>query len=122
VPHDAQAKELGTGKSRLEVLERLGLRNVTLAPLHRVEDGINAVRVFIPRCWFDVARCARGIDALRLYRADYDDRLKVLRPQPVHDWTSHAADSFRYLALTLDRRAVQSGFNRRIGYPPHGYA
>jgi phage terminase large subunit len=122
VPHDAQAKELGTGKSRLEVLERLGLRNVTLAPLHRVEDGINAVRVFIPRCWFDVARCARGIDALRLYRADYDDRLKVLRPQPVHDWTSHAADSFRYLALTLNRRAVQSGFNRRIGYPPHGYA
>ncbi|OLB76913.1 MAG: hypothetical protein AUI16_07490 [Alphaproteobacteria bacterium 13_2_20CM_2_64_7] len=45
VPHDAQAKELGTGKSRLEVLESLGLKTLQLAPMHRLEDGINAVRV-----------------------------------------------------------------------------
>ena len=92
VPHDAQAKELGTGKSRLEVLESLGLRHLSLAPLHRVEDGINAVRMFIPKCWFDATKCARGVDALKLYRADYDDKLQALRPQPVHDWTSHAAE------------------------------
>jgi phage terminase large subunit len=49
VPHDAQAKELGTGKSRLEVLESLGLKNITVAAMHRVEDGINAVRTIIPR-------------------------------------------------------------------------
>ena len=122
VPHDAQAKELGTGKSRLEVLESLGLKHLTLAPLHRVEDGINAVRVFIPKCWFDASKCARGIDALKLYRAEYDRALQALRPQPVHDWTSHAADSFRYLALTLDRRAVQTGFNRQITYMQLGYA
>jgi phage terminase large subunit len=112
----------GTGKSRLEVLESLGLKHLTLAPLHRVEDGINAVHVFIPKCWFDRTKCARGIDALKLYRAEYDRTLQALRPQPVHDWTLHAADSFRYLALTPDRRAVQTGFNRRIGYSPMGYA
>jgi phage terminase large subunit len=120
VPHDAQAKELGTGKSRLEVLESLGLKNLQLAPLHRLEDGINAVRVFLPKCWFDAEKCARGIDALKLYRAQYDDKLQALRPQPVHDWTSHAADAFRYLALTLDRKAIRSGFYRRIDYPQHG--
>jgi phage terminase large subunit len=102
VPHDAQAKELGTGKSRLEVLESLGLKNLTIAPMHRVEDGINAVRTIIPRCWFDAKKCARGIDALKLYRAEFDDKLQALKPRPVHDWTSHAADAFRYLALTLD--------------------
>jgi hypothetical protein len=122
VPHDAQAKELGTGKSRLEVMESLGLRGITLAPLHRVEDGINAVRMFLPRCWFDETKCARGVDALKLYRADYDTALQALRPQPVHDWTSHAADSFRYLAMTLDRRAVQTGFHRRIEYAQQGWA
>ncbi|MGZ3330249.1 MAG: hypothetical protein ACXU85_24125 [Xanthobacteraceae bacterium] len=122
VPHDAQAKELGTGKSRLEVMESLGLRPITLAPLHRVEDGINAVRMFIPKCWFDAKKCARGIDALKLYRAEYDDKLQALRPQPVHDWTSHAADSFRYLALTLDRRTLLSGFHRRIEYGQQGLA
>jgi phage terminase large subunit len=120
VPHDAQAKELGTGKSRLEVLANLGLKHITLAPLHRIEDGINAVRMLLPRCWFDQAKCARGIDALKLYRADYDDKLKALRAHPVHDWTSHAADSFRYLAMTLDGRQVR-GFYRRIEYARQGF-
>jgi hypothetical protein len=102
VPHDAQAKELGTGKSRLEVLESLGLKNITVAPMHRVEDGINAARTIIPRCWFDAKKCGRGIDALKLYRAEFDDKLQALKPRPVHDWTSHAADAFRYLSMTLD--------------------
>jgi hypothetical protein len=56
VPHDAQAKELGTGKSRLEVLESLGVKNLQLAPLHRLEDGINAVRVFLPKM---LVRCRK---------------------------------------------------------------
>jgi phage terminase large subunit len=120
VPHDAQAKELGTGKSRLEVLANLGLERITLAPLHRIEDGINAVRMLLPRCWFDQGKCARGIDALKLYRADYDDKLKALRAHPVHDWTSHAADSFRYLAMTLEGCAARSGFYRRIEYSLQG--
>jgi phage terminase large subunit len=102
VPHDAQAKELGTGKSRLEVLESLGLKNITVAPMHRVEDGINAVRTIIPRCWFDAKKCSRGLDALKLYRAEFDDKLMTLKPRPVHDWASHGADAFRYLAMTLD--------------------
>jgi len=118
VPHDAQARELGTGKSRLEVMEGLGLKGITLAANHRIEDGINAVRVTLPRCWFDGTKCARGLDALRLYRAEHDPH-GVLRPRPVHDWCSHAADAFRYLAMTLDRRAA-SGFHRRIDYPPPG--
>ena len=120
VPHDAQAKELGTGKSRLEVLAALGLKGITLAPKHRIEDGINAARVVIPRCWFDARKCARGLDALRLYRAGHDDKHAILRPHPVHDWCSHAADAFRYLAMTLDRESRTSGFNRRIDYPRGG--
>jgi phage terminase large subunit len=109
VPHDAQAKELGTGRSRLEVLESLGVSNVTVAPMHRVEDGINAVRVLLPKCWFDAKKCSRGIDALKLYRAEFDDKLQAFKPRPVHDWASHGADAFRYLAMGLDlspRRAV----------------
>ncbi len=102
VPHDSQARELGTGKTRLEMLESLGLKNLVVAPMHRVEDGINAARVFIPRCYFDARRCARGVDALKLYRAEYDDKMQALKPRPVHDWASHGADAFRYLAMTLD--------------------
>ncbi|HLH96383.1 MAG TPA: hypothetical protein VKW08_14810 [Xanthobacteraceae bacterium] len=120
VPHDAQAKELGTGKSRLEVLAALGLKGITLAPSHRIEDGISAVRLMLPRCWFEAEKCARGIDALSLYRAERDEKHAVLRPHPVHDWTSHPADAFRYLAMALDRQIGAGGFHRRIDYPQHG--
>jgi hypothetical protein len=122
VPHDAQAKELGTGKSRLEVLQSLGMSNLTIAVNHRVEDGINAVRTILPRCWFDARRCARGIDALKLYRSEWDDKLQALKPRPVHDWTSHAADAFRYLALTLDSKIINTGFHRPINYPRRAVA
>lgn len=122
VPHDAQAKELGTGKSRLEVLESLGLRNLTVAPMHRVEDGINASRTLIPRCWFDATKCARGVDALKLYRAEFDEKLQALKPRPVHDWSSHAADAFRYLAMVIDRKIDTQGFHRKLVFPKMGVA
>jgi phage terminase large subunit len=104
------------------VLASLGLNNITLAPMHRIEDGINGARVFIPKCWFDAEKCARGVDALKLYRSDYDEKLRVFRPGPLHDWTSHAADAFRYLAMTIDRRTANTGFNRRLVYPRVGVA
>jgi hypothetical protein len=119
VPHDAQAKELGTGKSRLEVLESLGLRNITVATMHRVEDGINAARLLLPKCWFDRRKCVLGIDALKMYRAEYDEKLQTLKPRPVHDWASHGADAFRYLAMMLDSLAAVSP--PQMEYDPAAY-
>lgn len=100
LPHDATVKELGTGRSREETLRSLGIVP-RIIPAQSVEDGINAARLQIPRCWFDADRCKRGIEALRQYRRDYDEKLKNFKQRPLHDWTSHAADAFRYLALGL---------------------
>ena len=99
LPHDVQVKELGTGKSRLETLDALGIRQIEIAPKLGVEDGIQAARSMIPRCWFNEKLCTRGVEALRQYRRDYDERLKNWRSRPLHDWTSHGADAFRYLAV-----------------------
>jgi hypothetical protein len=66
------------------------------------------VRVFLPKCWFDAEKCARGIDALKLYRAEYDDKLQALRPRPVHDWTSHAAGSAASRLRSTARRRTQA--------------
>ena len=104
LPHDAEAKELGTGKTRTEMLRSLGIKGRVI-PQQSVDDGINAVRMLLPRCWFDKTRCERGLEALRQYRCDFDDRLKTFRPRPLHDWTSHAADAFRYLAQGLPGEA-----------------
>ena len=101
MPHDVAVKELGTGKSRIEVLDTLGIRNIRIAPNMRIEEGINAARMFLERCWFDQTLCRRGVEALKAYRAEYDEKLQVLKLRPLHNWASHAADAFRYLALGL---------------------
>lgn len=99
-PHDVEVKELGTGRSRQEVLETLGIR-VTVVPKISIDDGINAVRKILPSCWFDEVRCADGIAKLAQYRTEYDEKRQVFKPRPLHDWASHAADAFRYLAVGL---------------------
>jgi len=98
LPHDIQVRELSTGKSRLETLHNLGLSDVVVVPAHNVNDGINAVRRLLDRCWFDEERCKRGLECLWQYRKDWDDRGKVWRNNPLHDWTSHGADAFRMFA------------------------
>jgi phage terminase large subunit len=99
LPHDVKVKELGTGKSRLEVLSNMGLNNIKVCPMLSIEDGIQQVRAMIHRCWFDIEKTERGLECLRQYRRDWDDNLKSWRGRPLHDWTSHASDAFRYLAV-----------------------
>ncbi len=99
-PHDIRVRELGSGKSRLETLAELGLRNYTIAPNLRVDDGIQAVRSFLSTCWFDEKKTDRGVEALKQYRRSYDERQRTWRARPEHDWTSHASDAFRYLSIT----------------------
>lgn len=108
LPHDAQAKELGTGKSRVEVLSSLGVRNVTVLKQSGVDDGINAVRMTLPKCWFDAKRCKQLIEALRQYRTEYDEKRKAFKASPLHDWTSHASDAMRYLCAGLESSIPQA--------------
>lgn len=100
-PHDIQVRELSSGKSRLEIARGLGIEFTPLENLP-VADGINAARMTIPRCWFDKAKTAIGVDALRQYREKIDDKRQISFG-PLHDWTSHAADGFRYLSISLNK-------------------
>lgn len=99
-PHDVTVRELGSGKSRLEVSEELGIR-FDVAPRIKLGDGIDACRNLLPRCWFDWDRCSQGIDALRNYRREVNERTGELRERPLHNWASHGADAFRSLATGI---------------------
>jgi len=101
LPHDVRVRELGSGKSRLEMLEEAGLE-IKIAPRMGLDDGIQAVRRLLPRCWFNVPKVQTGLNCLRNYRRDYDEKRKIFYERPLHDWSSHGSDSFRYLALGLD--------------------
>jgi hypothetical protein len=114
-PHDIEVTELGTGKTRREIAGKLGIR-FDVVPRGKLEDGINAARMVFSRCYFDEVKCAVGLDALQNYRWDFNTRLDEFKPVPVHDWSSHAADAFRYLATMVDKAGNNSRFTERLEY------
>jgi phage terminase large subunit len=97
LPHDARVRELGSGKSRLEILDGLGLRDTSVTPQLRVDDGIAAVRLALSRCYFDMGKTKELVRCLRNYHNEYDEKARTFKSKPAHDWSSHAADAFRYL-------------------------
>jgi hypothetical protein len=100
LPHDVEVRELGTGRSRKEMLQDAGLSIQVVSKLS-IDDGIQAVRRMLPRCWFD-PKTRDGLNALRNYRRDYNEKRDVFFDRPLHDWSSHASDAFRYLAVGID--------------------
>jgi hypothetical protein len=101
-PHDINVTEYTTGVSRIEAARRLGI-NFWALPKLPIYDGIAAARAVLPKCWFDATKCARGLKALQNYHREYDDKNRVYRDIPVHDWSSHGADAWRYFATALSR-------------------
>jgi hypothetical protein len=108
-PHDIMVRELGNnGRTRLEVAEKLfGRQFCTVMKKDSPEDGINATKMLLPKCWFDVKKCARGIEALKAYERKWDSKNLVFSQKPLHNWASHAADAFRGLALNFGDRPRQ---------------
>jgi phage terminase large subunit len=106
VPHDAKMREVGApgARTRIETLMLLLKQaghsgDVRLVPAHKVADGINAARRTIPLARFDAKRCAKGLDCLREYKAEWDSDNRVFRKNPLHNWASHGADSWRHLSV-----------------------
>lgn len=104
VPHDAKMREAGApgARTRIETLKMLGAkigRRPALVPDAKLMDGINAGRKTLPLAKFDVSRCAKGLECLREYKAEWDHDSRVFKKTPNHDWASHAADAWRYLSL-----------------------
>lgn len=110
LPHDAKAKTLASGGR--SIVEQLaaglgGLGKLAIVANLDIQDGIQAARVALRRCWFDDEGCSRdnGLEALRQYQREWDEEKKAFRERPRHDWTSHPADAFRYLALAWREEA-----------------
>ena len=98
VPHDARVPSFETGRTRIETMLSHKRKPVLVAN-HHVDDGINAVKLMLPRAKFNADTCEPGIEALRQYVQEWDDKARVFKKTPKHNWASHAADAVRYLAM-----------------------
>jgi phage terminase large subunit len=112
LPHDVNVRELGSGRSRKELLRSLGVRVTTVRRLGK-GDQIEAVRAVLPRCWFGKKECSMGIEHLKGYRKEWDEQKQVFRKTPVHDKCSHGADAFATLAVGLKDTSRSASANAK---------
>jgi phage terminase large subunit len=97
LPHDARARTFATERSTIEQFLDTGWP-IDIVPKLGVQHGIDAARLVLPMCWFN-PRCTPGIEALRAYRREFNEKTKAYSDSPKHDWASNGSDAFRYLSL-----------------------
>lgn len=108
-PHDIKIREYGSGLSRIEMAASLGI-NFKITPKLSIEDGINAVRILLARCYFDDNDNVKlGLACLKNYHRKYNEETRAYDNKPLHDWSSNGADAFRYLAVAAKKQALTGG-------------
>lgn len=119
-PHDIRVRELGTGKSRLEISRDMGIR-FDIAPNIPIADGINAMRSIMSKSYWNLPLVQVGYDSLMHYRRDFNDKMGMFKDKPLHDTTSHAADAARYFAVGhRGERKVPTQTKADSNYNPFG--
>tara|TARA_R110000868_G_C10972640_1_gene770691 strand:- start:24690 stop:25949 length:1260 start_codon:yes stop_codon:yes gene_type:complete len=106
LPHDANNENINQERTTYQII-REAFPNASVDVLENfsgaIKAGIEAVRNIFPLCYFDKEKCADGLQALRHYKYNIDENGKSTM-HPEHDWSSHAADAFRYLAMSLKKK------------------
>jgi len=99
LPHDINVVEYGSNTKRIDIARSLGLTNIHVAPKLLLTEGIESVRLMLPRMRFDERKCKRGVVCLQEYHKEFDEDRKCFGDTPVHDWSSNACDAIRVGAL-----------------------
>lgn len=115
LPHDAGHERLGMESIEVQ-LEGMGWRCRVLPREPSIFPGIESCRVSIGQAVFDEEKTRLGRAALSAYRKEYDDARNVFKNMPLHDWSSHGADSFRYLCRAWKGGMMEMGWRGAIDY------
>lgn len=105
LPPDAVAKTLSADGVTIQekMADHFGWENVRIVPDIGFQDGIDCARMLLRNCWFNLSTTYAGTEMLRQYQKSFDEARKVFRLTHKHDFTSHAADAFRYLGVVWKR-------------------
>ena len=115
LPHDAKQRELQTGLTRVEFFENNGIHNIeVLRPTNFQlgQDDINMIaRPKFSKVWIDRDKCERGLKCLRAYHYEYDEKNKLLKDKPEHDWSSHSSSAFIYALIAANESTEAQAVN-----------
>ncbi len=109
MPHDASAREKGSGKSFADIARASGLKVDVLPRDTNEMFGIECLRSMLPRFFFDAVKCEKGIKAIESFRKEWNEKLGCYREKSLHDWASHASKSLIYCAEAVQRTGSGAG-------------
>lgn len=114
-PHDIETRDWVTGKSRKEMASELGLE-FDVVPKMPIEDGIAACRMFINMCYINEGMCDKLLSGLFSYRREFNEKMDMYSDRPIHDWSSHPSDMFRYAATMVRdmKQALQTSGSKQF--------
>jgi len=112
-PHDVEQTDFSSGYTRREVANNYGIR-FRVAPRLPLEDGIHAVKMILPRCKINSDNCSDLLIALRHYHRKYNDKERVYKIKPVHDFSSHPMDALRCLATGIQEQQLTNKNRQRV--------
>ena len=121
-PHDAEARQQGTADTPKRLAQGMGIKPIIIVPRSNPLDRVQSVRAVLPLCWFDINNTSAGLDALRNYHKEYNEKLQVYMDRPVHDWASHGSDAFGHFGLMRTRLSTGRGADAaaiRAAYNAH---
>jgi len=98
MPHDAGSGSIQTGRTLQDVAWEQGIKTTILERETDIQIGIEAVRSLLSVAYIDENKCRHLIKCLENYHKRYNEKTQSYSETPLHDWTSHAADSIRYMA------------------------
>ena len=101
LPFDVNVREYSSGRKRIETFRKLKLAGLRVLPKLSKQEGRNAVRQILPRCYFDSVKCSDGIECIRNHHREFDEKANTFRDSPAKSEWIHGADGFRMLAVGL---------------------
>ncbi len=106
MPHDGNKRDFQTGITAFEAARKMGVLFEPV-PMTAIAAGIEAARKVLARCVFDSRKAQGLVAALEAYTKEYLEERGVYREKPLHNWASHFADAFRYMAVAVEMGLVR---------------
>lgn len=125
-PHDMRHRQFSNNAKTLQEIAKEGVTcdedkgtadegkvyklSFEIVPQSPIMGGIEIARSTLQRCYFYKEETERGVTCLENYRKEWDKRNGCWKDNPLHDWSSHGADAFRYLGNAENKRERASAY------------
>lgn len=115
LPHDGDRKTIWTPEGSLVVMSRLNFRPSIVTRTNDKPEAIRMAKRAMAKVAFDLDGCKEGLNRLKRYRKEWDEKRGVWKDKPHHGPESNGADAWLTFAQS-NHRPLPSIIRQRDAY------